>query len=185
MAETTIFQHVQPSPKRWGIRKGRQDRQDEKNKKQPTRPAPAASTTGPCPTICQSSRTPGTGSYPAPSPDPTTHWTKCVDPDQTCFAASDLGLHCLPRSHLWVWLFRLCFVIKFYSCCRPVKIKYIFHTRKVSLCCADVCSSHCRYFYIWSIFPHSTTHFVMWCFFNKCLFILPICENEELHILHW
>ena len=32
--------------------------QQQKKKKQPTRPAPAASIAGPCPTICQSSRTP-------------------------------------------------------------------------------------------------------------------------------
>ena len=35
---------------------GKEDRIDEVEKK-PTRPAPAASTVGPCPTICQSSST--------------------------------------------------------------------------------------------------------------------------------
>ena len=53
----------------------KEDRIDEmKNKEQSNRPAPATSTAGPCPTICQNRR-PGTGSYPAPSPDPITH--KC------------------------------------------------------------------------------------------------------------
>ena len=42
-------------------------------KKQPTHTAPAASTAGTCPTICQSSRTPQHWKLPAPSPDPTTH----------------------------------------------------------------------------------------------------------------
>ena len=54
----------------------KENRIDEmkKKKKQPTRPAPAASTAGPCPTICKVVvGRPGTGSYPAPLPDPTTH----------------------------------------------------------------------------------------------------------------
>ena len=33
-------------------------KKEQNKKKKPTRPAPAASTAGPCPTICQSSRTP-------------------------------------------------------------------------------------------------------------------------------
>ena len=33
-------------------------RKKKKKKKQPTHPAPAASTAGPCPTICQSSKMP-------------------------------------------------------------------------------------------------------------------------------
>ena len=48
----------------------------KKIKKQPTRPASAASTAGPCPTICKVVGRPGTGSYPAPSPDPATHTTE-------------------------------------------------------------------------------------------------------------
>ena len=35
-----IFQYVQPSPKRWGIRKGRYDRPDEKNKQKNSPPIP-------------------------------------------------------------------------------------------------------------------------------------------------
>ena len=55
----------------------KEDRKDEmknKNIKQSTRPAPAASTAGPWPTICQSSKTPRHWKLPKPSPDPTTHY---------------------------------------------------------------------------------------------------------------
>ena len=47
----------------------------KENKKQPTRPAPAANTADPCPPYAKVVGLPGTGSYPAPSPDPTTHDT--------------------------------------------------------------------------------------------------------------
>ena len=46
-------------------------KQKKQQKKQPTRPAPAASTAGALPYAKVVGR-PGTGSYSAPSPDPTT-----------------------------------------------------------------------------------------------------------------
>ena len=63
MAETTIFQNVQPSPNRWGIRKGRQDRQDLKIEHSPyllqTQKAPALP-------YAKAVGGTSTGSYPAP-----------------------------------------------------------------------------------------------------------------------
>ena len=74
MAETTIFQYVQPSPKRWGIRKGRQDRRDEKKKtnKKNSPPVPHLLQAQQAPALpyAKAVGRPGTGSYPAPSPDP-------------------------------------------------------------------------------------------------------------------
>ena len=63
--------HKKCLPRNEALEKENRIDEMKKIKTQPTSPAPAASTAGPCPTICQSSRRPGTGSLPAPSPDQT------------------------------------------------------------------------------------------------------------------
>ena len=74
MAETTIFQDVQLSPMRWGIRKGRWDRWDEKNIKKTTHPfCTCRKHSRPALPYAKEVGRPGTGSYPSPSPEPNTH----------------------------------------------------------------------------------------------------------------
>ena len=74
MAQSTIFQSCQAISQRKGERKERKKRVEEKNEKNAPHPAPAASTTGPCPTEAKVVGCPGTESNTAPSHHPTSHF---------------------------------------------------------------------------------------------------------------
>ena len=59
-------------------------------KKQPTRPAPAASTAGPCPTICQSSRTPRHWKLPSTIARPNHPFKIVIFENYICTCSSSL-----------------------------------------------------------------------------------------------
>ena len=163
----------------------KEDRIDEMKKKKKThRPAPAASTVGPCPTICQNSRTSRHWKLPSTIARPNHHFLLCDSPSVVDYM---LGINIIKRQKIWknVFIyFELSYLIKTVVTVRQTGNDDSYKHTWLSVCCSQP---------LWVIADyHILLTRKLWCKtsntplnrFHMTIVLLEKFDEQQAHIPH-